>query len=304
MRPQLDEALEMQLLRSGDEGAWHSFWAREAPALAAQAMNILRRRGVRWADRSAEVHAAVTDAISATYEKIVEGRIQRAAGRYAGGVLRRLLLRGSARHLEVQLDALPRGSRAPDEKVAAREATEILRRKTKIAIARFHDHVVEEARGNLVAYSFRRSPFLHLAVLDLEAHGKGAQSISGPLLGKEDRPQLTKLREAAIDRACDVLSRHIGGAVDREFFRQDGFGAWWQELRVGCLDVRELQSIATNSPHFADLQRQQQVHLEVVECDLCCSIRAPDVELRAATSELTRWGKVAASQSIAVKRSI
>lgn len=297
----LDEASEMELLRSGDERAWHAFWEREALALTAQALRILRRRGARWADRSAEVQAAVTDAVSATYLKIVEGRVSRAAGRYAGGVLRRSLLRGGARRTQLQPDDMARGSRAPDEKVAAREATEVLRRRTKVAIVRLHDEILDEARQQTVPYSFRRSPFLHLAVLDLEAHGMGAQAISGPLLGKEDRPQLTKLREAAIDRACAALSRHTGGLVDREFFRQDEFGAWWDELDAGCLDTRELESISAGSPHFEDLRRQQRIHLDVVGCEICRAIRAPDGELQAAALELTNWGRVAATQSIAAR---
>lgn len=303
MSAPLSEASELELLRSGDERAWHAFWEREALALTAQALKILRRRGVRWADRSAEVQAAVTDAVSATYLKIVEGRVRRAAGRYAGGVLRKSLLRGPSRRAKVQPDEVARASRAPDEKVAIREATEVLRRKTKVAIARLHDEIVNEARQQTVPYSFRRSPFLHLAVLELEANGMGAQAISGPLLGKEDRPQLTKLREAAIDRACVVLSRHIGGEVDREFFRQDGFGEWWQDLRAGCLDTRELESIAAESPHFDDLQRQQRIHVEFVKCEVCCAIIAPDAELRAAASALATWGRVAATQSLAARKS-
>lgn len=303
MSAPLDEASELELLRTGDERAWHAFWEREALALTAQALKILRRRGVRWADRSSEVQAAVSDAVSATYLKIVEGRIPRAAGRYAGGVLRRSLLRGASRRLQVQPDDVARASRAPDEKVAAREATEVLRRRTKVAIARLHDEIVDEARQETVPYSFRRSPFLHLAVLDLEAHGMGAQAISGPLLGKEDRPQLTKLREAAIDRACGVLSRHTGGEVDREFFRQDGFGEWWQDLGAGCLEAREHESISAGSPHFEDFQRQQRIHLEIVRCEVCRAIRAPDVELRAAASELAKWGRVAATQSLAGRKS-
>lgn len=303
MNSRLDEASEMELLRSGDERAWYEFWEREALALTAQALNILRRRGVRWGDRSAEIQAAVTDAVSETFLKVVEGRVKRAAGRYAGGVLRRILLRGGGRRPGVQPDDVARRSRDPAEKVAAHEATEVLRRKTKVAIARFQDEIVDEARKQTVPHSFRQSPFLHLAVLDLEAHGMGAQAISGPLLGKEDRPQLTKLREAAIDRACGVLSRHTGGEVDREFFRQDRFGEWWQEWRAGCLEARELESISAGSLHFEDFQRQQHIHLEVVKCAVCCAIRAPDAELKAAASELAKWGRVAATQSLAARKS-
>ena len=297
-----DPDRDRELLAQCDEEAWERFIGYCTPRLLSLGLNRLRSWDLSLEQRVADVRDLASDCIAQTFEKCLQGTIRRNEVAYALDKMGRLVQdwfrRKSGPELRPEL-AQTDVAGVPDE-VAAREETGDLFRMVRRGVWSLHREVIEDVRRT-EAPTFRQSPFLHTAVLDLTAAGIRALSEIGAALAQTDASQLTRMRAAAWERALGHFRHRVRQPLDEGLFDSELFGEAWRSGSGGCFLEQPIR-LPQGSVHAVHRELQLAVHLDTVRCPGCLAVERATPSQQREASELARYLSVTISHSIASRR--
>ncbi len=261
------DELEKELLARGDEETWTAFW--KANALLAHRI-VERKLGI-WQENDEILEDIRSEAVMKLIEKLRAQKVRSSTKRYFCGIVNKLCSRQLEKFAKTDRgDAVSRHDlRTPSIPLRKEDEFKALLRALRLVF----QHLREEIKSELQAKraSRRNSPLLHLLVMDQFAMARITPSSLKKALGIKDGSEVTRLRDAAIDRFKKLC---LANGLSDDTMHEDNAAmvfpaledAWVVGMH-GC--DAELLCQDMHPSHREDLELQRRAHIEIARCHLC-----------------------------------